>query len=355
MRRRAGVTTAGAITSGIPGKCVDIANSGTANGTAVQLYTCNGTAAQKRTVTPGAGGAVRALGGCLDIAGAATANGALVELWSCNGGANQRWVARSDGPLLNPRSGRCLDDPGFSTADWTQLQIWDCNGGEQGVDASGLSPARPRAGGRSAHREAGTRVPAAAGGAYVPAYVRPRGTSLRPPPTPGLPDRARTSHRPLPDQAPIRHRPRPGRSRIRPGPGTGRARGPCAHDHTTRRRGARGRGVPGSPPPPGLPRRENVARTAAPRPRPWLLLPYVKCLASVGVRGGSSLAPGRGWPGSSGRALRCRVWLSGAGCGRTGCPPRSTIRGGWPRWRRPACWTPVPSRSSRTWRPWPVR
>ncbi|MFK3736026.1 RICIN domain-containing protein, partial [Streptomyces sp. NPDC088090] len=69
MRRRARVTTAGAITSGIPGKCVDIANSGTANGTAVQLFTRNGTAAQKWTVTPGAGGAVRALGGCLDITG----------------------------------------------------------------------------------------------------------------------------------------------------------------------------------------------------------------------------------------------------------------------------------------------
>ncbi|MFF6955652.1 ricin-type beta-trefoil lectin domain protein [Streptomyces sp. NPDC008317] len=92
MRCRAGVTTAGAITSGIPGKCVDIANSGTANGTAVQLYTCNGTAAQKWTVTPGAGGAVRALGGCLDITGAATANGALVELWDCDGGANQAWT-----------------------------------------------------------------------------------------------------------------------------------------------------------------------------------------------------------------------------------------------------------------------
>ncbi|MBD0738679.1 glycosyl hydrolase [Streptomyces sp. CBMA29] len=124
-----GVTTSGAITSGIPGKCVDIANSGTANGTVVQLYTCNGTAAQKWTVAPGAGGAIRALGGCLDVAGAATANGALVELWSCNGGANQRWVARPDGSLLNPQSGRCLDDPGFSTADWTRLQIWDCNGG----------------------------------------------------------------------------------------------------------------------------------------------------------------------------------------------------------------------------------
>ena len=39
VRSPTGVTKSGPITSGIPGKCVDIANSGSANGTAVQLYT----------------------------------------------------------------------------------------------------------------------------------------------------------------------------------------------------------------------------------------------------------------------------------------------------------------------------
>jgi hypothetical protein len=29
---------------------------------------------------------------CLDVTGAATANGTKVELWTCNGGANQQWV-----------------------------------------------------------------------------------------------------------------------------------------------------------------------------------------------------------------------------------------------------------------------
>jgi len=29
---------------------------------------------------------------CLDVTGAATANGAAIELWTCNGGSNQQWI-----------------------------------------------------------------------------------------------------------------------------------------------------------------------------------------------------------------------------------------------------------------------
>ena len=68
-------------------------------------------------------------GKCLDVFGSgSTADGTLVDLWSCNGGANQVWNA-VNGTLVNPQSGKCLDDPGFSTTPGTQLQIWDCNGG----------------------------------------------------------------------------------------------------------------------------------------------------------------------------------------------------------------------------------
>ncbi|MCA1220151.1 ricin-type beta-trefoil lectin domain protein [Streptomyces sp. 8L] len=123
-----GQTTTGPIRSGIPGKCVDVENSGTANGTHVQLYGCDATAAQDWTVVPGAGGTLRALGGCLDVTGSGTGNGTLVQLWQCNGSGAQRWLAGADGSLVNPQSGRCLDDPDSSTADWTQLRIWDCNG-----------------------------------------------------------------------------------------------------------------------------------------------------------------------------------------------------------------------------------
>ena len=114
--------------SGIAGKCLDVRNSGTADGTPVQLYSCNGTGAQRWTYAPGAGGTLRALGRCLDVSGGGTANRTKVQLWPCNGTGAQRWVTGPDSSLINPQSGRCLDDPGSSTVDGTQLQIYDCNG-----------------------------------------------------------------------------------------------------------------------------------------------------------------------------------------------------------------------------------
>ncbi|MEY9931420.1 hypothetical protein ABH926_006069 [Catenulispora sp. GP43] len=74
------------------------------------------------------GGALQVNGKCLDVTGAGTANGTLVELWDCNGGGNQQWQQNGD-TLVNPASGRCLDDPGFSSTNGTQVEIWDCNGG----------------------------------------------------------------------------------------------------------------------------------------------------------------------------------------------------------------------------------
>jgi beta-glucanase (GH16 family) len=109
------------------GKCVDVAAANTADGTHVQLFTCNGTNAQQWTWNTG-DSTVRALGKCLDVTSGGTANGTKVQLWTCNGTGAQVWQSRSDGSLFNPQSGRCLDDPASNTADGTQLQIWDCNG-----------------------------------------------------------------------------------------------------------------------------------------------------------------------------------------------------------------------------------
>ncbi|MGZ2356049.1 ThuA domain-containing protein, partial [Streptomyces sp. 372A] len=69
--------------TGYGGKCVDVAGAGSANGTAVQLYDCNGSGAQRWTA--GSDGTLRALGKCLDVAAAGTANGTKVQLYDCNG------------------------------------------------------------------------------------------------------------------------------------------------------------------------------------------------------------------------------------------------------------------------------
>src|SRR3954464_11797571 len=78
----ASAATAGPIT-GFGGKCVDVAGGSSANGTAIQLYDCNGSGAQKWTVGK-SDGSVQALGKCLDVADGASTDGAKVQLYDCN-------------------------------------------------------------------------------------------------------------------------------------------------------------------------------------------------------------------------------------------------------------------------------
>jgi hypothetical protein len=112
---------------GVGGKCVDVAGASSANGTAIQLFDCNGTAAQRWSVT--ADGTVEVLGKCLDITGGGTANGTTVQLYECNGTGAQQWRPGADGTLRNPQSGRCLDASGGSSANGTRLIIFDCHAG----------------------------------------------------------------------------------------------------------------------------------------------------------------------------------------------------------------------------------
>jgi chitinase len=113
--------------TGLGGKCVDVNAASSANGTAVQLYDCNGSTAQQWTV--GTDGTVRALGKCMDVASAGTANGSKVQLFDCNGSAAQKWATGTGSTLVNSGSGRCLDVTDNSTANLARLQIWDCFGG----------------------------------------------------------------------------------------------------------------------------------------------------------------------------------------------------------------------------------
>ncbi|WLQ36888.1 ricin-type beta-trefoil lectin domain protein [Streptomyces castrisilvae] len=106
-------------------KCVDVAGANSANGTKVDLYTCNGTTAQQWTRT---GDTFRALGKCLDVTAAGTADGAKVQLYDCNGSGAQSWTTGANGSLINAGSGKCLDVTDWSTADGNQLQIWTCGG-----------------------------------------------------------------------------------------------------------------------------------------------------------------------------------------------------------------------------------
>lgn len=119
------------------GKCVDARAAATANGTAVQQYACNGSAAQQWQFTATDSGYFQvgsqsAPAQVWDDSGVSAADGSLIQLWTYGGGSNQQWlpVAETGGSyhFVNRYSGKCLDVPSASTADSTQLQQYTCNG-----------------------------------------------------------------------------------------------------------------------------------------------------------------------------------------------------------------------------------
>ncbi|WP_103503922.1 MULTISPECIES: ricin-type beta-trefoil lectin domain protein [unclassified Streptomyces] len=112
--------------TGLAGKCVDVANASSANGTPIQLHDCNGNAAQQWTVA--ADGTLRAFGKCLDVDGPSTADGAAVHLWDCHGGASQRWAISGARDIVNIPADKCLDVREHNSNNGTRLQIWTCSG-----------------------------------------------------------------------------------------------------------------------------------------------------------------------------------------------------------------------------------
>ncbi|MFD0899288.1 RICIN domain-containing protein [Actinomadura sediminis] len=78
----------------------------------------------------------RQSGKCLDVNGLSTADGAAVQQWTCNGGANQRFTLRKvtssgsdshDYQLVARHSGKCVDVSGISTAPRALIHQWPCN------------------------------------------------------------------------------------------------------------------------------------------------------------------------------------------------------------------------------------
>src|SRR5260221_10275263 len=77
-----------------PGKCLDVAGAGSADGTNIQQWQCNGTGAQSFRVESTGGNGVRLVntptGKCVDVAAAGTADRTNIQLYACNGtGAQQ--------------------------------------------------------------------------------------------------------------------------------------------------------------------------------------------------------------------------------------------------------------------------
>ncbi|MEV6550882.1 ricin-type beta-trefoil lectin domain protein [Streptomyces sp. NPDC051597] len=107
--------------TGPGGLCLDVKSASSANGTPLQIYTCNATAAQDFQLT---GGALKVLGKCAAVAGTDLAS--AVQLADCDGSPAQQWLDRGDGSLLNQGSGRCLDTAAGAVVKSTPVQILNC-------------------------------------------------------------------------------------------------------------------------------------------------------------------------------------------------------------------------------------
>lgn len=123
------------------GSCVDAANGGTSNGTALQQWACHdGNNNQLWQFRPTSGDIYRAVSrnnGTLawDVSGGvpATGDGAAVQLWTYGGSTNQQWLATDRGngifTFTARNSGKCLDVRDASTGNGARLQQWSCHNG----------------------------------------------------------------------------------------------------------------------------------------------------------------------------------------------------------------------------------
>jgi hypothetical protein len=117
-------------------KCLDISGAGTADGTKIQQWVCNGTVAQtfqKKDLGNGSFNLVNPHSGkCVDVSGAGTADGTKIQLWTCNGTGAQtfRFSPTTDGynTIVNGNSGKCLDVTGGGTGDGVSVLQWTCSG-----------------------------------------------------------------------------------------------------------------------------------------------------------------------------------------------------------------------------------
>jgi len=73
------------------GLCIDITNGSQSDGATLRVATCNGGWAQKWTVNSGNDLANTVIGKCADLKDQGTSNGTRVQLWQCVGGDNQKF------------------------------------------------------------------------------------------------------------------------------------------------------------------------------------------------------------------------------------------------------------------------
>jgi hypothetical protein len=116
------------LTGAQSGRCLDITGASQTNGTAAEIWDCNGGANQ--SFAPTTVSELRVYGSkCLQARNQGTSAGTAVEIWDCTGAVNQKWMLSSDGTIVGVQSRLCLDVNAQATANGARVQLWTCNGG----------------------------------------------------------------------------------------------------------------------------------------------------------------------------------------------------------------------------------
>ena len=116
--------------NGVCNKCLDLRDGSTANGTAIQIWDCNGTPNQQ-WVYDKESGEIRYLSEstkCVDIPGGNSSNGTKLWIYDCNGEQQQQWEGSGNYQWKSKLENysKCIDLNGGNMSNGTQLQIYDC-------------------------------------------------------------------------------------------------------------------------------------------------------------------------------------------------------------------------------------
>ncbi|MEV4702286.1 ricin-type beta-trefoil lectin domain protein [Actinoplanes sp. NPDC049316] len=122
-----GGSSTSSVVSNWNNKCIDVPNANFSDGVQLQMYTCNGTAAQKWTFVNGT--LQTSNNKCMDVAWGSTANGAAIQIVNCSGNPAQQFVLSAAGDLVNPQANKCVDIKEWNGNDGALLHLWDCVGG----------------------------------------------------------------------------------------------------------------------------------------------------------------------------------------------------------------------------------
>ncbi|WP_159042593.1 ricin-type beta-trefoil lectin domain protein [Streptomyces sp. IGB124] len=103
--------------TGLSGKCLDVQDGQTADGTPVQLLSCNETKPQQWRIT---GNTVQALGKCL------TAESGKARLKTCNGTPEQKFTYTAATKALSIGTNQCVTVPNDNAAEGNDLDLYTC-------------------------------------------------------------------------------------------------------------------------------------------------------------------------------------------------------------------------------------